>query len=112
MTGGRHGRRGLYSLLALVVVAVVVVGGVIAWRVTGGGDATAVEPPPAPITPVQRIAPVDASAPAPTPEGTAQELHGVLQNPALGDLTGQVSDAMTGRILWSQDPDRPRTPAS
>src|SRR5699024_4288485 len=32
--------------------------------------------------------------------------------PALGDLTGRVSDALSGQVLWSADADRPRTPAS
>ncbi|WP_238072603.1 D-alanyl-D-alanine carboxypeptidase, partial [Rhodococcus zopfii] len=35
-----------------------------------------------------------------------------VANPALGTLTGSVTDTATGTVLWSQDPDRPMIPAS
>ena len=35
-----------------------------------------------------------------------------VADPALGTLTGSVTDTATGTVLWAQDPDRPMIPAS
>ncbi len=107
-------RRRLRILATVVAVLVVAAAGVVAWRVaeTGGGAAGATEPPPALITAKPQISPVPPDAPIPTPQGMDASLAGALGNPALGDLTGVISDAETGEVLWSKDPARPRTPAS
>lgn len=96
-----------------MTVAVLVVAGLLAWQgIDDGSEAAGAYPPPAPITPDPEIAPVSPDAPSPTAAGVAQALAPGLDDPALGDLTGQVSDPSTGKVLWSADPDRPRTPAS
>lgn len=110
--GRRRGRR--ITVVAVAVVVLLAAAGVVAWRVSDGASsvASATAPPPALITPVPQIAPVSPDAPVPAPAGLDAALAGPLGAPALGDLTGQISDAATGQVLWSRDPARPRTPAS
>ncbi|MFE3292857.1 D-alanyl-D-alanine carboxypeptidase/D-alanyl-D-alanine-endopeptidase [Rhodococcus sp. NPDC059234] len=69
-------------------------------------------PAPAPVLATPQVAPVPADAPMPTPAALAAALGPALANPALGTLTGMVSDAATGTVLWSQGPDTPMVPAS
>ncbi|MCR8895862.1 D-alanyl-D-alanine carboxypeptidase/D-alanyl-D-alanine-endopeptidase [Gordonia sp. GONU] len=71
-----------------------------------------IPPQPAAISVDPRIDPVVASAPSPTPAGVSRAIAPALQNPALGVLSGMISDSLTGEILWSRNPDRPRIPAS
>ncbi|WP_182347291.1 D-alanyl-D-alanine carboxypeptidase/D-alanyl-D-alanine-endopeptidase [Tomitella gaofuii] len=112
--GHLHRRRRRLRIAAVVLATLlVVVAGVLAWRVIDDGSAVAAaQPAPALITPSPQIVPVPPDAPVPTAAGLDAALAGVLADPALGDLTGQISDAATGRVLWSQDAQRPRTPAS
>ncbi|ULE35651.1 D-alanyl-D-alanine carboxypeptidase/D-alanyl-D-alanine endopeptidase [Mycobacterium sp. IDR2000157661] len=94
-------------LLVAVVVAVAAV-------LTSGSstDAAAVKPAPAPVTADPGVVPLPDSAPKPTPRGLAAVLAPALADPNLGDLTGRVSDAITGAELWSQGGDIPMQPAS
>ncbi|WP_159405291.1 D-alanyl-D-alanine carboxypeptidase/D-alanyl-D-alanine endopeptidase [Gordonia sp. YY1] len=71
-----------------------------------------IPPQPAAISVDPRIDPVVASAPSPTPAGVSRAIAPALRNPALGVLSGMISDSLTGEILWSRNPDRPRIPAS
>jgi D-alanyl-D-alanine carboxypeptidase/D-alanyl-D-alanine-endopeptidase (penicillin-binding protein 4) len=73
--------------------------------------ATTVAAPP-PVTAQPQVAPVSDGAPTPTPEALAAALAPVVGNPDLGAFTGVVSDAVTGKVLWSQGPDIPMIPAS
>lgn len=100
------------ALLVIVVLLVAAVAAVVVWRTVDSSASASVEPSPALITPDPQIAPVPPDAPAPTPAGLDTTLGPTLSNPALGDLTGQISDADTGQVLWSRDAGRPRTPAS
>jgi serine-type D-Ala-D-Ala carboxypeptidase/endopeptidase (penicillin-binding protein 4) len=55
----------------------------------------------------------DAKGALPTTSGLGSALAGPLSAPALGPrVAAVVSDPATGRVLWSQNPDRPSTPAS
>lgn len=94
----------------LLLVAVVVVAAVLT---TGRStDAAAVKPAPAPVTAEPGVVPVADSAPTPTSRGLAAALAPALADPNLGDLTGRVSDAITGVELWAQGDDVPMQPAS
>ncbi|EGD54444.1 D-alanyl-D-alaninecarboxypeptidase/D-alanyl-D-al anine-endopeptidase [Gordonia neofelifaecis NRRL B-59395] len=67
---------------------------------------------PAAATVQPSIVPVSSNAPAPTPRGVQKALATPLKDPALGKLTGEVSDPLTGQVLWSQGAAEPRVPAS
>ncbi|MEO9327998.1 D-alanyl-D-alanine carboxypeptidase/D-alanyl-D-alanine-endopeptidase [Gordonia sp. B21] len=71
-----------------------------------------IPPQPAAVAVDPEIDPVAASAPAPTPEGVRRAIAAAVRNPALGELTGKISDPLTGEVLWSSNPTRPRIPAS
>lgn len=98
-----------FAAVFVVVAAVVAVALVYALRVD---ENTTSSPEPAPPTVVQRVNPVAATAPVPTPAGIVQQIKPALANPDIADVTGQITDAATGRVLWSHDPDEKRTPAS
>ncbi|MGW0039586.1 D-alanyl-D-alanine carboxypeptidase/D-alanyl-D-alanine-endopeptidase [Gordonia sp. NPDC003376] len=110
----RRGRRIVWSLLTVILVAVIAIGSVVTYR-----EVTKPEPlppgtpdRPAAITVNPQIAAVSAAAPQPTAAGVGRAIAASLKSPALGTLTGQISDSLTGTVLWSQGADRPRTPAS
>ncbi|WP_298443655.1 MULTISPECIES: D-alanyl-D-alanine carboxypeptidase/D-alanyl-D-alanine endopeptidase [unclassified Gordonia (in: high G+C Gram-positive bacteria)] len=113
--GRRRGRTVAITVLALVLVAILATGGFFAysWYYLRPAAVPAGTPAqPAAVTVDPSILPVSANAPEPTPQGVSAALRGGLKDPALGKLTGVVSDPLTGAILWSQQPDQPRTPAS
>ena len=94
----------------LLVAAVVAAAAVLT---TGQSiDAAAVKPAPAPATAKPGIVPVADSAPKPTPDRLAATLAPALADPNLGNLTGRITDAMTGAQLWAQGADVPMQPAS
>jgi len=111
----RRSRRVLSTLLAVVLVVVLVVAGVFGW--TWYNDRHAAVPAGTPDRPAvtavtPAIAPVDPNAPEPADSGVARALRAGLRDKALGELTGMVSDPLTGQTLWSRDANTPRTPAS
>jgi len=71
--------------------------------------AAAPRPPGAVAAP---FAGLSTDAPAPTREALAAALLPAVTNPDLGMLTGQVTDATTGEVLWEQGADLPQTPGS
>ena len=75
-------------------------------------DAAAVKPAPLAATAKPGIVPVADSAPKPTPDRLAATLAPALADPNLGNLTGRITDAMTGAQLWAQGADVPMQPAS
>jgi D-alanyl-D-alanine carboxypeptidase/D-alanyl-D-alanine-endopeptidase (penicillin-binding protein 4) len=95
----------------LLVAAVVAVAAVLT---TGHStsEAAAVKPAPPAATAKPGIVPVADSAPKPTPDRLAATLAPVLADPNLGNLTGRITDAMTGAQLWAQGADVPMQPAS
>lgn len=107
-------RRLIWSLLSIVLVAVIAVGGVFTYLQLTKPDPLPPGTPdrPAPIAFTPAINPVSATAPEPTAAGVQRAIAASLKAPALGTLTGQISDALTGTMLWSHGADQPRTPAS
>lgn len=113
----RAGRRGnvwwtVIPLLAVVVVAAVVV--VVALSVDSGNTTSSADVPtrPALVTVSPVVQPVAANAPEPTGAGITAQIASAAADPALGDLGGQISDALTGQVLWSASPQRSFIPAS
>src|SRR5690349_16228316 len=95
----------LIGAAVLVTVAVVVT---VAALLTDGGSgrgASAVTAQPA-------VVPVADNAPQPTPAGMAAALSAPLANRDLGQLTGRVTDAVSGTQLWEQASTAPMKPAS
>lgn len=110
-TRWRRSTHVLVSVAVLLLVAVVVA--VAAMFTTGRNtDAEAAKPLPAPATANPAVVPVADSAPRPTNAGLAAALAPALADPNLGDLTGRITDALTGDRLWDQRADVPMQPAS
>jgi D-alanyl-D-alanine carboxypeptidase/D-alanyl-D-alanine-endopeptidase (penicillin-binding protein 4) len=97
-----------------VAVLLLVAGLVAVAAVATGGHSSeaAVKPAPPAATAQPGIVPVADSAPKPTPDRLAATLAPVLADPNLGNLTGRITDAMTGAQLWAQGADIPMQPAS
>lgn len=93
-----------------VVAAAVVQGPGLGFGVGSAAPVIAAAPEPIVATPL--VAPVPADTPMPTPAALAAALAPALADPALGNFTGVVSDAETGTVLWSRNPDAPMIPAS
>ncbi|QIS08353.1 D-alanyl-D-alanine carboxypeptidase [Nocardia arthritidis] len=71
-----------------------------------------VAPPPTGTRPLPQIVPAQPAPTAPTQAGILAALGPALGNPDLGSFAGEITDATTGTVLWSQDPARPMVPAS
>lgn len=111
---GTRGKTVRWSLVGLLVVALLGGGGVVAGRTLMAGDKVPEGTPPRPdmYTPTPVVLPVDPNAPAPTVTGLAMALSKVSNARDLGELTGQVSDPLTGQVLWEKNPGKPLIPAS
>ena len=110
-------RRHVRILLSVATVLVLATGAAAVVLVQRGSetaaqDVAATAPQPTLITATPQVAPLSDDAPMPSPQALAAALAPVVANPALGTFTGSVSDAVTGTMLWSQNPDAPMTPAS
>ncbi|NNH73395.1 D-alanyl-D-alanine carboxypeptidase/D-alanyl-D-alanine-endopeptidase [Nocardia uniformis] len=75
-----------------------------------GGLTIAAAPAPVQVSP--QVGPASTDAPAPSRNGLAAALAPVVGTPDLGVFAAMVSDAETGEVLWSTDPDQPMIPAS
>ncbi|MGZ8177207.1 D-alanyl-D-alanine carboxypeptidase/D-alanyl-D-alanine endopeptidase [Williamsia sp. SKLECPSW1] len=113
----RAGRRAsvwwtVIPVLVLLVVAAVVA--VVAVTVDSDTSDAAANAParPAAASLAPAITPVASTAPEPTAGGVTTALASLSRDPRLGTLTGEVSDALTGQTLWSENPGVPLTPAS
>ncbi|HET6732900.1 D-alanyl-D-alanine carboxypeptidase/D-alanyl-D-alanine endopeptidase [Mycobacterium sp.] len=110
-TRWRRSTHVVVGVAVLVLVAVVVAAAAV--LTTGHStDAAPIKPAPPAATAKPGIVPVAASAPKPTPDRLAATLAPMLADPNLGNLTGRITDAMTGAQLWAQGPDVPMQPAS
>ncbi len=103
-----------WTLVGLLVIALLGGGGVVAGRTLMSGDGVPEGTPARPelYTPTPVVLPVDPNAPAPTVSGLAMVLAKVSNARDLGELTGQVSDPLTDKVLWEKDPGKPLIPAS
>ncbi|MFT3716122.1 MAG: D-alanyl-D-alanine carboxypeptidase/D-alanyl-D-alanine-endopeptidase [Gordonia sp. (in: high G+C Gram-positive bacteria)] len=105
-------RRVLLVALSVLLVAGLATGGWFWWSTRPAKVPDGTPPQPAAVTVAPKFKPVSNTAPVPTDDGIAAQLAEGLKDPALGKLTGVVSDPVSGKTLWTQDPDTPRTPAS
>lgn len=108
-------RRSTHAVLAVAVLALVAVVVAVASLLTGGGqgssDAQAASVP-ALVTSKPGVVPVADSAATPTATGLNAALAAVVADPNLGNVTGRITDAMTGTQLWEQRSGVPMQPAS
>jgi D-alanyl-D-alanine carboxypeptidase/D-alanyl-D-alanine-endopeptidase (penicillin-binding protein 4) len=114
-TAGRKRRRARI-LLALGVIVLLATGATavaaIVPNVSGDSFPEASAPEPDPVMPSPVIVPLPDSDSIPTAEGLAAALAPVVGSEGLGTFSGAVADAVSGEVLWSQNPDAPMTPAS
>ncbi|MBB3037792.1 D-alanyl-D-alanine carboxypeptidase/D-alanyl-D-alanine endopeptidase [Hoyosella altamirensis] len=115
---GEHARSWRLLTAAAFVVVLLVLAGT-ATLITAryadsfrSGQVHAIAPPPPLVTLEPAILPVSSAAPIPSRDEVAAALAPLLSDPALGSLAGQISDANTGTVLWTQDPASQRIPAS
>ncbi|GEE00011.1 peptidase S13 (D-alanyl-D-alanine carboxypeptidase [Gordonia spumicola] len=111
----RKSRKGLWIALSLLLVVLLAGGGTAAWWFTSQRpDPVPAGTParPGPVTVDQVIRAVSDSAPIPTAAGVRGALAKPSRAAELGDFTGQVTDPVTGTVLWSRHADQARTPAS
>lgn len=69
-------------------------------------------PEPSPAAVEHDLAGPDTDGQRPTPDGVADALNGVVDDPQLGELAGAVVDPADGTVLWERDADQALTPAS
>lgn len=111
-TRWRHSRThlGIAGAVLALAAAVVVVAAVV---LPDESDAGAHAVPPAPLaTAKPGVVPVTDDAPVPTGSALAAAMSAALADPNLGRLTGRITDALTGKTLWTQQEDLPMQPAS
>ena len=107
-------RRSTHVVIGVVVLVVVGAVVAVAALVSGGHTTSAGQalPAPTPATVKPAVVPVADDAPVPTPHGMAQALALPVADPNLGAMTGRITDADTGAVLWQQGADIPMQPAS
>lgn len=99
-------RRWLYGILAFVIVVAVVVAAALV--IHHRNTYTVADAPELPEpTPVLAAAETEGAAP-----DVSDELAAAASDPALGTLSGHVTDIATGEELWSQNTDNMLVPAS
>ncbi|WP_167097188.1 D-alanyl-D-alanine carboxypeptidase/D-alanyl-D-alanine-endopeptidase [Mycobacterium sp. DL592] len=107
-------RRSTHAMLAAAIIALVaVVVAVVAALTTGAHSNTAqlpAAPPPATARPA--VVPLPDSAGVPSPAGLSAALAAPVADPNLGNITGRITDADTGKQLWEQRSAVPMQPAS
>ncbi|ROZ88748.1 D-alanyl-D-alanine carboxypeptidase/D-alanyl-D-alanine-endopeptidase [Gordonia sp. OPL2] len=104
----------LWTVISVVILALIAAGSVaVALHLDKSDELPpGVPPQPAAISVNPQIKAVSANAPEPTAAGVSQAIAASVRNPALGQFTGQISDALTGATLWTDSPAEPRVPAS
>ena len=103
----------IWTLLSVVMVAILAVGAIVAYSQFRDNELPAGIPPrPAAIVVDPQIRPVSPDAPTPSSAGVRTAIAASIKAPELGEFTGQISDPRTGEVLWSKSPDKPRVPAS
>jgi D-alanyl-D-alanine carboxypeptidase/D-alanyl-D-alanine-endopeptidase (penicillin-binding protein 4) len=99
-------RRWLYGILAFLVVVVVVVATALVVHQRNAYTVADAEPLP---EPTGVLAPAQTEGAAPD---VSDELSAKASDPALGRLSGHVTDLATGEEIWSVKPDTMLVPAS
>lgn len=101
-----------FTLIVLVAVAGTAALVVRPWAPEFRHGGLTIAPPPAAVTLDPEVDPAPSNAPAPSREGVAAALAGVVANPALGNFAGQVIDADSAAVLWSGGAETPMIPSS
>ncbi|NMO04773.1 D-alanyl-D-alanine carboxypeptidase/D-alanyl-D-alanine-endopeptidase [Gordonia sp. TBRC 11910] len=114
MSARKGTRIALWIITSIAIVAVVAAASVVVYlQLNKGPDVPPGTPArPALIAASPTITPVSPDAPEPTAAGVRKALAKVAASPALGKLTGEVTDPLTGATLWSRNPTLPLIPAS
>ncbi|MGJ0183826.1 D-alanyl-D-alanine carboxypeptidase/D-alanyl-D-alanine endopeptidase [Corynebacterium glyciniphilum] len=99
-------RRWLYGILAFLVVVIVVVAAALVVHQRNAYTVADAQPLPEPTA---VLAPAQTDGPAPD---VSDELAGPASDPALGRLSGHVTDIASGEEVWSENPDTMLVPAS
>lgn len=99
-------RRWLYGILAFLVAVIVVVVAALVIHQRNAYTVADAQPLPEP-SPV--LAPAQTDGPAPD---VSDEVAGPASDPALGRLSGHVTDIATGEEVWSENSDTMLVPAS
>ncbi len=104
----------LWTVISVVILALIAAGSVaVALHLDKSDELPpGIPPQPAAISVNPQIKAVSANAPEPTAAGVSRAIAASVRNPALGQFTGQISDALTGATLWTDSPAEPRVPAS
>jgi serine-type D-Ala-D-Ala carboxypeptidase/endopeptidase (penicillin-binding protein 4) len=108
-------RTGRIAVLAGLVIALLVAGGVVGIRLVGGDQATQPKLAPVPSfgVPGAVLPNVPANRPAPSASGVAAAVAEPLTDSRLGThVSVQITDMATGTMLFGQNQDSPTTPAS
>jgi len=107
-------RRSTHVVLAAAVIALVAVVVAVAAILTSGGDTGKAQLPASrPVASANPgVVPVPDSAQVPTAAGMAAALAAPVADPNLGNITGRITDAKTGRQLWELRSTVPMQPAS
>ncbi|MCE5290023.1 MAG: D-alanyl-D-alanine carboxypeptidase/D-alanyl-D-alanine-endopeptidase [Nocardiaceae bacterium] len=110
----RFGGRKFRTLMAVAAVIAVVVSLVVLVRASGptGANATSVAPAPPLVSLNPEIKDLPSGAPIPNPVALQRALGELVTASGLGNFTGEISDAETGRVLWSSEPNKATVPAS
>jgi D-alanyl-D-alanine carboxypeptidase/D-alanyl-D-alanine-endopeptidase (penicillin-binding protein 4) len=101
-------------VLAVAVIALVAAVVVVAGVVTHGGDTSSAQARPAHslVTADPGVIPVSDSAGMPTAAGMTAALAVPVADPNLGNVSGRITDAQTGKQIWEHRSDVPLLPAS
>lgn len=107
-------QRSTHVVLAVAVIALVAaVIAVAAVFSSGGNPSNAQGPAPRALVTVNPgMVPVSTSATVPTVAGLATAMAIPVADPNLGNITGRITDAMTGKQLWEMRSAVPMQPAS
>lgn len=101
---------GIAGAVLALAAAVVVVAAVVLPDESGAGAHVVAPAPTATAEP--GVVPVVDDAPVPTGSALTAAMSAALADPNLGRLTGRITDALTGKALWTQQEDLPMQPAS
>ena len=109
-----RGWRWAHAVLAVAVIALVAAVVAVAAVLTRGPDTSSAQAPAAHplVTANPGVVPVSDSAPVPTTAGLTAALALPVADPNLGNVSGRVTDAKTGKQLWEYRSTVPLLPAS
>lgn len=100
------------GLVLVILAAAVTLVALRPWTPAFRHGGLTIADPPAPVKPFPQVTPVLPGAAEPSRQGLANALAQLAAGTDLGSFGGSVSDAATGTVLWSVEPDKPLVPAS